>query len=154
MRATEGSLPCRCYLLAPLTGNKERSKGIVVLQVKRTPTRFPTHILYTLMANTHLHSLRIICHPWGKRCRTAVWSMFVSYLSKHLKSPFGHFLKAHCEEHQGNSRNWQKTNFSPYILTESCGFTQVFHCPWLHKNHSWIWQTLPLSYINSTLSFA
>ncbi len=33
------SLSCGRYLLASLTGNKEGSKGIMVLRVKPTPTR-------------------------------------------------------------------------------------------------------------------
>ncbi len=31
VRTTGGSLPCERYLLAPLTGNKEESKGVMVL---------------------------------------------------------------------------------------------------------------------------
>ncbi len=34
-----GSLPCGRYLLAPLTGNKQGSKGLMILRVKPTPTR-------------------------------------------------------------------------------------------------------------------
>ncbi len=37
------------YLLA---GYTEGSKGLMVLRVKPTPTRFPTNILYTPMSNT------------------------------------------------------------------------------------------------------
>ncbi len=55
--ATGGSLPCGSYFLASLTGNKERSKGHMVLRVKPTPTRFPTNSLYTPMGNTPLHSV-------------------------------------------------------------------------------------------------
>ncbi len=46
--ATGGSLPCGRYLLAPLNGNKEGSKGFMVLRVKRTPTLFPTYSFYGL----------------------------------------------------------------------------------------------------------
>ncbi len=56
VRATGGSLPCGRYLLTPLNGNKERSKCLMVLRVKPTPTRFPTNSLYTPMDNTPLHS--------------------------------------------------------------------------------------------------
>ncbi len=49
-RATGGSLPCGRYLLAPLNGNKEGSKCLVVLRVKPTPTRFSTNSLYTPLA--------------------------------------------------------------------------------------------------------
>ncbi len=41
-----------CFLLSPLTGNKEGSKSLMVLRVKATPTRFPTINLYTPMDNT------------------------------------------------------------------------------------------------------
>ncbi len=40
VRATGGSLPCGCYLRAPLTGNTKGSKCLMVLRVKPTPTRF------------------------------------------------------------------------------------------------------------------
>ncbi len=41
VRATGGSLrPCGRYLLAPLTWNKEGRKGLVILRVKPTLTRF------------------------------------------------------------------------------------------------------------------
>ncbi len=45
-------LPCGRYLLAPLTGNKEGSKCLMVLRVKPTPTGFPINSLYTPMDNT------------------------------------------------------------------------------------------------------
>ncbi len=64
-RHTGGSLPCRRYLLAPLTGDKEGRKSLMVLRVKPTPTRLPTNSLYTPMDNTHLHSISSVCHPWG-----------------------------------------------------------------------------------------
>ncbi len=47
MRAKGSSLPCGRYLLAPLTGNKEGSKGLMVLRVRPTPTRFPVNNLCT-----------------------------------------------------------------------------------------------------------
>ncbi len=49
VRATGGSLPCRRYLLAPLTGNKEESKCLMVLRVKPS--------LFSPMYNTPLHSI-------------------------------------------------------------------------------------------------
>ncbi len=61
-----GSLPCRRHLLVPLTGNKEGSKSLTVLQVKPTPTRFLPNSLYTPMDNTPLRSVSSVCHPWGK----------------------------------------------------------------------------------------
>ncbi len=53
------------YLLAPLNGNKEGSKGLMLLRVKPAPTRFPTNSLYTPMDNTPLNSISSVCHPWG-----------------------------------------------------------------------------------------
>ncbi len=67
VRATGGSPPCGRYLLAPLNGNKEGSKCLLVLRVKPTPTGFPTNSLYTPMDNTPLHSISTVCHPWGKK---------------------------------------------------------------------------------------
>ncbi len=64
VRATGGSLPCGRYLLAPLNGNKEGNKCLMVLRVKPTPTWFPTNSLYTPMDNTPLHSISSVCHPW------------------------------------------------------------------------------------------
>ncbi len=61
LRATGSSQPCERYLFAPLTGNKERSNGLMVLRVKPTPTRFPTNSLYTPMENTPLHSILSVC---------------------------------------------------------------------------------------------
>ncbi len=61
-----GLLPCGHYLLAHLTGNKEGSKGLMALQVKPTPTRFPTSILYTPMDDTPLHSVLSVYHPWDE----------------------------------------------------------------------------------------
>ncbi len=51
--------------LASLTGNKEGSKGLMVLRVKPTPTRFPTNVLYTPVDNTSLHSLPYVCATRG-----------------------------------------------------------------------------------------
>ncbi len=65
VRATGGSLPCRRYLLAPLTGNKEGSKGLMVLRVKPTPTRCPTNSLDAQMDNTRVHSISSVYNPWG-----------------------------------------------------------------------------------------
>ncbi len=56
-----GTLTCGHYLLAPLTGNKEGSKGLMVLRFKPTPGRFPTNSLYTPMDNTPLHSISSVC---------------------------------------------------------------------------------------------
>ncbi len=64
-----GPLLCGRYLLAPLTGNKEGSKSLMVLPVGPTPIRFPTSSLYTSMDSTPLHSISSVCHPWGKCCR-------------------------------------------------------------------------------------
>ncbi len=65
VRGTGGSLPCGRYLLATLTGIKDGSKGLMVLRVKPTPTRFPIKSLYTPMDNTPLHSISSVCHPWS-----------------------------------------------------------------------------------------
>ncbi len=65
VRATGGLLLCGRFLLAPLTGNKEGSKGIIVLRVRPTSTRFPTNSLYTPMDNTLLHSISRMCHLRG-----------------------------------------------------------------------------------------
>ncbi len=66
VRATGGSLlPCGRYLLAPLAENTKGGKGVMVLRVKPTPTRFPTISLYTPMDNTPLHSIPSVCRPWG-----------------------------------------------------------------------------------------
>ncbi len=61
--ATGGSLPCGRYLLAPLTGNKDGSMGLMVLQVKPTPTRFPTNSLYTPIDNIPSCSISSVCRP-------------------------------------------------------------------------------------------
>ncbi len=45
--ATGDSLPCGCYWLAPLSGNKE--------SLEPKATRFRTNILYTPNDNTYLH---------------------------------------------------------------------------------------------------
>ncbi len=50
-------------LLAPLNGNKEGSKCLMVLRVKPKPTRSPTNSLYTPMDNTNLHSISSV--KWG-----------------------------------------------------------------------------------------
>ncbi len=58
MRATGGLLLSGgLYLLAPLTGNKEGSKELMVLRVKPTLTRLPTNSLYAPMNSTPLHSI-------------------------------------------------------------------------------------------------
>ncbi len=72
VHAAEGSLPCGRYLIAPLTGNKEGSKCLLVLRVKPTPTRFPTNSLYTPMDNTPMHSISSVCHPWGRLLLTSL----------------------------------------------------------------------------------
>ncbi len=61
-----GPLICGRYLLASLTGNKERAKRLMVLRVKPTPNRFPTNSLHIPMDNTPLHSMASVCHPWGE----------------------------------------------------------------------------------------
>ncbi len=65
VHTTGGSLTCRRYLLALLTGNKEESKGFMVLRVKPTSTviilRWTTHpcILYQVcVARVHGGQLR------------------------------------------------------------------------------------------------
>ncbi len=64
-----GSLiPCGRYLLASLTGTKEGSKGLMVLRVRPTPTRFPTNSLYIPMDNIPLHSIPRMCQPWCLFC--------------------------------------------------------------------------------------
>ncbi len=51
-------------------GIKNGSKGLMVLRVKPTPTRFPTNNLYSPTDNTPLYSISSVCHPWGyARCR-------------------------------------------------------------------------------------
>ncbi len=70
-----GPLPCGRYLLALLTGDKERSMGLIILRVKPTPTRFPTNSLYTPMDNTPLHSISSVCHPWGENW-CCCWNVF------------------------------------------------------------------------------
>ncbi len=56
------------HLFAPLTGNKEGSKRLMVLRVKPKPTRFPTNGLYTPIDNTPLHSIR----KWKRRAQQAL----------------------------------------------------------------------------------
>ncbi len=63
VRATGGPLPCGCYLLASFTGNKEESKGLMVLRVKPTPTRLPTNSLYTPVDSTPLYPTPSLCCP-------------------------------------------------------------------------------------------
>ncbi len=41
VRATRRSLPCRLYLLAPLTGHEKESNEIMVHRVRHIPTQFP-----------------------------------------------------------------------------------------------------------------
>ncbi len=64
---TGGSLPCRRYLLASLTGNEEGDKGLMALRVKPTSTRFPTNILHTPIHHTPLHSIPSVRQPRGSR---------------------------------------------------------------------------------------
>ncbi len=54
-------LPGGRYLLAHLTGNKEESKGLMVLGFKLTLTRFPNNSHFTLIAYTL--ALYIKCVP-------------------------------------------------------------------------------------------
>ncbi len=72
VRVAGGSLPCEHYLLAPLTGNKEGSKGLMVLRGKPAPNRFPTSLLCILMENTLLLSISSVCHPWGPAMRSHI----------------------------------------------------------------------------------
>ncbi len=67
-----GSLPSGRDLFAPLTGDKEGNKGLMVPRVKPTPTRFPTNSLYTPMDDTPLHSISSACHLWGVAKDSAV----------------------------------------------------------------------------------
>ncbi len=53
------------YILAPLPVNKEGYKGLMVLRVKPTPTRFATHSLYTPVGSTPMHSIPNVCRPWA-----------------------------------------------------------------------------------------
>ncbi len=53
-------LLCGRYLLAPLIG----SKGLMVLRLEPTPTRFLTNSLYTPMNNTPLNSTPSVCRSW------------------------------------------------------------------------------------------
>ncbi len=62
--ALSALLPCGRYLLAPLNGNKEGSKGLMVFRVKPLRTLFVTNSLYTPMDNTSLHSIPSL---WGRR---------------------------------------------------------------------------------------
>ncbi len=64
VRATGGSPLYGHYLLAPLTGNKEGRKGLIVLRIMPTPTRLPTNCLHTPMDNTPLHSIPSVRRPW------------------------------------------------------------------------------------------
>ncbi len=65
-----GSLPYGRYLLAPLNGNKEGCKCLMVLRVKPTLIRFPTNSFHTPMDNTPLHSITNVCHSWVCSQRT------------------------------------------------------------------------------------
>ncbi len=64
----------------------------MVLQVKPTPTQFPTNSLYTPMDNMPLHSISSACHPWGycsntnfaRRFRCDDKNVFLSTLIEHL----------------------------------------------------------------------
>ncbi len=58
-------IACGRYLLAPLTGNKEGSKSLMVLGVKSTPSRFPTNSLHTPMDNTTV-LLHQVCATHGE----------------------------------------------------------------------------------------
>ncbi len=60
-----GSLPCERYPLVPLTGNKEGSRGLMVLRVKLTPIQFPTNSPYTLMDDTPLQYIPSEGRPWS-----------------------------------------------------------------------------------------
>ncbi len=56
------------------------SKGLVVLRVKPTPTRFPINSFYTPMGNVPSHSLSIVCHPWGNSwCSSSSLSLSVGF---------------------------------------------------------------------------
>ncbi len=73
IRATEGSLPCGRYLLAPLTGNNERSMGLMCI-----PTRLPTKVPYTPLDNTSLHSIAIY-----HRTNFSSWDFYICAIHKH-----------------------------------------------------------------------
>ncbi len=69
-RSHRGWKPCGRYLLAPLTRNKEGSKGLIVLRVKPTPSRFPINSLYIPLGNTLLQS---IPNVWRQRGCCCCW---------------------------------------------------------------------------------
>ncbi len=90
------------FTLAPLTGNEEGSKGLVVLRVRPTPARFPINSLYIPMDNTPLHSISSVCHPWGKvLLSTGVLRVLVGdrlYISLMIPSLFQYRLRPHGSE--------------------------------------------------------
>ncbi len=51
--------------LTSITGNKEGSKGLMVLRVKPTPTRFPTNSLHSPITNAPSHSILSVCAARG-----------------------------------------------------------------------------------------
>ncbi len=79
VHTTGGSLTCRRYLLAPLTGNKENSKGITALLVKRTPT------VIIPRWTTHPYILYQVCAARGARANVALY-MEVSWRRGKLRS--------------------------------------------------------------------
>ncbi len=58
----------RALFTYSLNLSKEGSKGLMVLQIKPIPTRFPTNSLYTTMDNTPRHSKPSVCRPWSDGC--------------------------------------------------------------------------------------
>ncbi len=54
------SLPCGRYRLAPFTGNKGGSNGLVVPRVRPTLTRFLTYILYVPVDSIVFHSVALM----------------------------------------------------------------------------------------------
>ncbi len=114
VRATGGSLPCGRKLPAPLTGNNEGSKGLMVLQVKPTP-----------MDNTSLHSIPSVWHPWGVRC---CWSVG---LARHGCCPFRASRKLPAPLRRGNEPIVLPVKPAPNVFAiKIFTFTADLWCPW------------------------
>ncbi len=78
-RNHRGSMPCGCYLLAPLTGNREGNMWLILFWVWPTPTRFPTSIFYILLDNTPLHSIPSVCCPCNRKIGNRKFSLEDSF---------------------------------------------------------------------------
>ncbi len=63
VRTPGGSLLCRRCLLAPIAVNKEGNEERMARQVRPTPTRFPTNILYAPLDSTPRFSKPSVCTP-------------------------------------------------------------------------------------------